>query len=76
MGLIDLIVSIGKSIGWIPMEIAAAIVLITTGITGYVGTKGSTDIVEVLVNAGSLAFIFIGAVGILTAIIQSLYLLR
>ena len=43
MGPIDLIVSIGKSIGWIPMEIAAAIVFITTGITGYVGTKGSTD---------------------------------
>lgn len=72
MGLIDLIVSIGKSIGLIPIEIAAAIVFITTGITGYAGTKGSTDSVEMVVHAGSMAFIFIGAVGILTAIIQYL----
>ena len=74
MGLIDLIVSIGKYSGVIPAEIAGAIVFITTGITGYVGTKESTDSVEMVVHAGSIAFIIIGAVGILTAIIQ--YLLR
>jgi len=72
LDLIELAVAIGKYKGVIPVEIVGSLLLIIAGIKGYVGTKDGSDIVELLVYAGSIAFIAIGVVGFLTVAIQLL----
>ena len=72
LDFIGLAVEIGRRSGIISAELFGSVILLITGYKGYVGSKDGTDLIEMVVHAGSIGFLVFGALGLLTIVIQIL----